>query len=284
MNPWLTVVCALATLSGLGLLYTTWRLARPPTGTPARIRTAANSMRPLVLCLGDSITHGHIGADWVGALRRTLAQHSTLVANGGINGQQAWNLLQRLDADLLCRPAAVVLLVGSNDVMAAERPDRAARYIRANKLPHAPDLESSGAHLEELLGRLQASVPHVALCTVPPLGAAPDHPAEQLVATWNLRVRSLARSAGVTLLDVHAALRPLNESATRAYEGSPGAVAWTISKVCIEHYLRGRSWDTLSAVAGWGATVDGIHLSDRAGLKVGELVGGWLQSVDFHEE
>ena len=28
-----------------------------------------NDNRPIVLCCGDSITHGHIGYNWVGALR-----------------------------------------------------------------------------------------------------------------------------------------------------------------------------------------------------------------------
>ena len=29
-----------------------------------------NDKRPMVICLGDSHTHGHVGYDWVGSLRQ----------------------------------------------------------------------------------------------------------------------------------------------------------------------------------------------------------------------
>ena len=59
-----------------------------------------NDNRPIVLCCGDSITHGHIGYDWVGALREN--DSSKIYVNAGVNGDLAWNLNQRLEDALKC--------------------------------------------------------------------------------------------------------------------------------------------------------------------------------------
>ena len=61
------------------------------------VRDSSDS-RPIVLCCGDSITHGHIGYDWVGALREK--DSSKIYVNAGINGDLAWNLNQRLENKL----------------------------------------------------------------------------------------------------------------------------------------------------------------------------------------
>ena len=54
-----------------------------------------NDNRPIVLCCGDSITHGHIGYDWVGSLRDK--DSSKIYINAGINADLTWNLNQRVD-------------------------------------------------------------------------------------------------------------------------------------------------------------------------------------------
>ena len=71
-----------------------------------------------VVFLGDSITQGGLGADWVGALRQRLADRA-LVVNAGVGGQVTWDLRQRLDEVARCRPDAILLLVGSNDAVGA---------------------------------------------------------------------------------------------------------------------------------------------------------------------
>ena len=75
----------------------------------------SNDNRPIVLCCGDSITHGHIGYNWVGALREQ--DSSKIYVNAGINGDLAWNLNQRLKNALKCNPDYITILIGTNDAM-----------------------------------------------------------------------------------------------------------------------------------------------------------------------
>ena len=258
--------------------YLGWKIEGPPSNTPGKVRAAEGER--VLLCLGDSITLGNLGARWVDGLRARYAPEGRRVANAGINGQQVWNIAQRLDRALACEPDMLVLLIGSNDVMAADRPDRAKAYVKQNKLPRVPDLEWSIAQLEALVPRVVSAVPRVALCTIPPLGDDDQQPVAALVARYNQHVRSLAAEHGCVLLDVHEAIVPLLSPAKTPYVGDLPTVGRYIVKVAFHRYLLGRSWDTIAASMGYGATAEGIHLSDAAAAKVEALVVGFVDDAE----
>ena len=89
---------------------TVWNgLARAWAGDHARWQATASNEVGAVVFLGDSITEG-----W-----RTLARDfpNLKVANRGIGGDITSGVLYRLKADVLSlKPAAIVLLIGTNDV------------------------------------------------------------------------------------------------------------------------------------------------------------------------
>jgi len=277
LMPWLPLLLACLFFTLTPVMYGLWRGLSMPSGRPEHLRAPEGGS--VLLCLGDSITHGHIGASWVEVLRARFASQGRLVANGGVNGQQAWNVGQRLDAALTCQPDMAVLLIGSNDVMAAERRDRAASYKKQNKLPQTPDLPWSIGELRALVPRLRAAVPRVALCTLPPLGDDPRHPICELVAEYNAVVRELALEHDCVLLDIYAALTPLLSSQGLPYRGSPAYVARVVVKVILAHYLLGRSWDSIADAAGYGATAEGIHLTEVAAHRVAELVAKFVENA-----
>ncbi len=274
---WLPLLLATLFVPLVPIIYGLWRGLSLPSGRPEHVRPPEGGS--VLLCLGDSLTHGHVGASWVEMLRTRFASRRRLVANGGINGQQAWNVGQRLEEALACQPDAAVLLIGSNDVMAAERPARAASYKRQNKLPQTPDLPWSIGELRALVPRLRAAVPRVALCTIPPLGDDPQHPITELVDRYNAVVRELALEHDCVLLDVHAALTPLLSPREVPYEGSLTRVAMIVGKVTLAHYLLGRSWDSIAAGTGYGATAEGMHLTETSAQRVAELVAAFLDSA-----
>lgn len=273
MSP-LLLLALLPVLPLAAFVYASYRVARRPRDAPASWLARSDRTDRCVLCLGDSITHGHIGSDWVGRLRRRLRPRGVDVVNAGINGELAWNVEQRLDAALRVAPTAAVLLVGSNDTMGAEREDRGRSYQRSNSLPQRPDPLFYEASLRALLVRLSAAVEHVAVCTIPPLG---ELPSADLAPPTNEILRRVAADLDVPVLDVHAALTGLAPADPPAYDGAPWAVVKTIAHVALLHYVAGRSWDAIADSTGQGALVDGIHLSDRAGAEVLDLVEGWLE-------
>jgi len=275
----LIVLGVLSSIVGGAFAYIGYKIEQPPVGPPHAVRRA-HPDRPMLIVLGDSHAHGRVGTDWVGRLRGAEA-NSLVVGNAGHNGDVTWTAAQRLPACLEARPDAMVLMIGSNDVMAADLPARAAIYMRQQKLPQIPNMTWSEGQLNALLREMTRSVRHVAVCTIPPLGPEPDAPIEVAVRAWNEHVRKVASKHQVPVLDVHAALNPLNEGGHRPYVGAWSATLREISGAVAQRYLLGRSWDAIADRRGFGLTTDGIHLPDRAAPPIVGLVQEWLSTLDL---
>ena len=67
---------------------------RTPRDSPAAFlrRGRAPATRTLVVCAGDSITHGVMSADYLAPLRAQLGRDGYAFVNAGINGNLAWNV------------------------------------------------------------------------------------------------------------------------------------------------------------------------------------------------
>jgi lysophospholipase L1-like esterase len=79
-----------------------------------------------------------MSADYLALLRARLGSDGYEFVNAGINGNLAWNVLQRLDEVVACRPDAVTLLVGTTDVLATFGPAWEPMYRRPGGGAHRP--------------------------------------------------------------------------------------------------------------------------------------------------
>jgi len=265
------VIVAVATVA-----WKWYRVLQPPARAPERW---SESLRPesgaVVLCLGDSITHGHLGSDWTDL----LARRGLCVVNGGINGELAWNVVQRVDRALTCRPDVVTVLIGANDAMAAHDEASARRYMKMSKLPRTPDLEWFEENLRELVHRLQqGSQARIALMTLAPIGEDRQAPIADLVGQCNTIIARVAEDLGVELLPLHDRLLAL-------LTASPGAPRHVYAPgmrnmlrmvtAGVLHYILAMSWDRIAERRGLALTIDLVHLNDRAGAVVADLVEGF---------
>ena len=94
--------------------------------TAARKRRAARGAAPppALVCMGDSLTNGWCSADYLRGLRQRFGAGVDVV-NAGINGDMAYNLLQRADDTVaLDGVAGIVVLIGTNDMLGS------LRYVR----------------------------------------------------------------------------------------------------------------------------------------------------------
>lgn len=79
--------------------------------------------RPREECLGSSTTAGKSQAfDWIGELAGRPQNRTIQFKNFGVGGDLAYHGLQRLPRILACNPSKVVVLLGSNDVIALISP------------------------------------------------------------------------------------------------------------------------------------------------------------------
>ena len=117
-------------------------LQAPTTATAAgsSVDAAATGRAPIVVvCLGDSITHGTISSNYVESLASRFDAEKYDFVNAGINGDLAYNALERLDEVIECKPDVVTILIGTNDANALTNQGNLRRYMKEQHLPKVPD-------------------------------------------------------------------------------------------------------------------------------------------------
>ena len=158
---------------------------------------------PILLCLGDSLTHGNIGASYTPEIPYQLSlklglpipssdkNHAATfsepiyVVNGGQNSITSHTLLHEklIPYMNMIRPDYVLILIGTNDIQAICRPQLLGTFIRhVNRMPENPTLLKFEQNLRQMINNIlneddDKSIgynmsPHVqlAICTLPPLG------------------------------------------------------------------------------------------------------------------
>ncbi|MBW2255271.1 MAG: hypothetical protein JRI25_11805 [Deltaproteobacteria bacterium] len=273
----LSIIVLLAAIAAAAFAWAMWRALRLPAEHPATFLARPRPDGPVAACCGDSLTHGHIGYDWVSALRHQLPNWH--LVNAGVNGDLAWNLAQRLDAVIACRPDAVTVLIGSNDAMGAHDPTVAAQQRVEKGLPRIPDIRWYEENLREVLARLATETEaRVTLVTLPWVGEDAEASISGVVEAFNEVILEVSAEHGLPVLPLHARMTSLLEnrsSPPQPYEVGPMR-RWRIARAIVLHYLFGRSWDRVGEGLGLLTQCDLVHLNERSGQILQNLAAGFL--------
>ena len=254
---------------------------RAPKDNPAAIlrRGRAPTTRTLVVCAGDSITHGVMSADYLGLLSGRLGRHGYEFVNAGINGNLAWNVLQRLDDVVACRPEVVTLLVGTNDVLATLGPPWEPMYRRQQHIPVTPTRSWYVENLRAIIDRLRAETgARLAILDLPPLGEDLASEINGRVREYNEALRLVAAETGVEVLPLHDRLVALlpEDHTPPPFEGRRDLMGSAL----VRRLVLRRSWNEISAAHGLTILTDHVHLDDRAAAVVADLIAEWLAAPE----
>ncbi|MGW1677445.1 SGNH/GDSL hydrolase family protein [Saccharopolyspora sp. NPDC002376] len=231
-----------------------------PHNTPAEACGSPNP-RPAVVAAGASIARGTLGGDWIGSLRSRPEQARYEFINAGVNGNTSADLLTRIDTDVVaCRPVAVTILVGTNDVR--------------DGVP----LEQYRDNLAAIIARIQDRTDaRIALMSLPPMGEDLNAEINRRLSEYNRAIKETAASAGADYLPVHERMAEI--VAQRAIRTSYDFSFLLALSAATQHYALGRSWDDIAASGGRELLVDHIHLSDRGAAVITELAANWLSTT-----
>tara|TARA_B110001454_G_C12691895_1_gene422649 strand:- start:836 stop:1684 length:849 start_codon:yes stop_codon:yes gene_type:complete len=276
----LLVIVIASILIVVVFLYVSSIIATPPKGRAVEF---LESDRPkegrIIACIGDSLTHGNIGFCWVDSLRQEFTNDKFL--NEGINGEVVWQVHQRLEPILACKPDIITIMIGSNDVMASFDKNSGERYKNNNKLPEIPTFERFKELLPELIDRLK-TVPKIAICTLPPVGEYKDSSVNNHIKKFNEFIRLTAFDKNITLLPVSDLI--WTELDNRAYplknDYDPNIfpLIRRIFGGIFHHYIFKKSWLSISKSKGQWILFDQIHLNERGAGVVFNLVRKYISS------
>jgi lysophospholipase L1-like esterase len=267
---------------------------------------------PVLVCLGDSITHGTVSANWVSHILPKLLQklnypgtirpnapfqYPLHVINAGQNSLPT-NMVakERVGPILQCLPDYVVVLIGTNDVLGIYFPWFGSLLRHNWDLPrNEPSWEALETNLRAILKPIVSSAdpgkgrPNaVAICTLPPLGEDLTHPANQLIKKANTRIHSVVhtlnkdRSSNPCIVVI-----PLFETMEQTLLEQQALGASTVDSyvdyflphstlAATMHFLFGFSFTVLFRPLRHALLTDSVHLNENGARVVSNLVVQWL--------
>jgi lysophospholipase L1-like esterase len=234
-----------------------------------------------VVCFGASLTAGTVSFNYLELLGARPALGDFRFLNHGVDGDVAWNGLQRLDRVVADEPDYVTILIGTNDVNATMSERNMARYLSFNQLPTRPTLEWFETSLRTIVKRLKAETKaKLVLLSLAPIGEDLAHEANQKIDLYNEAIRRIAKGEEVDYLPLHermvaylreheadrAALPPMLEYRDGLHNiGNATAL-----------HASGLSWDEVSRRNGLLLLTDTLHLNSIAAGMIADLIESWL--------
>jgi lysophospholipase L1-like esterase len=275
------ILLALVAIIAIAFFYVSSIISKPPKGRSIDFLQSPPSKKSrIIACIGDSLTHGNIGDCWVESLRDEYPEDTFL--NEGINGDVVWQVQQRIEPILACKPDIVILMIGSNDAMASFNKHSGERYKHNNNLPEVPTFESYQRLLPELLDSL-SDIPKIALCTIPPVGENPDSAVNQHVKMFNDFIELTASNKNISLIPVSSFLWDDLSSRTypfrKDYDPKVLPIIKRIYGGMFHHYIFKKSWNDVAKSKGQWILFDQIHLNERGAQVVFNLVKKYISSV-----
>lgn len=220
-----------------------------------------------IVFLGDSLTWGGYGGDFVAEAARRLAQHTLI--NAGVAGNTALNLLRRLPAVLEQGPDGVFVMVGGNDAISYSQPKTRRYYARAQDIPGGvvtPD--QFAAAYRDLLTRIQLAHT-LAWVGLPPVEYSPLLAAA--VRQYNERARAAAAALNIPVLDLAAAF------ATGAPPARPELDQRAINLIGARVQAGWDDYERERKAGGFTYMFDGLHFTPAAAARCGALVAAFLR-------
>lgn len=222
-----------------------------------------------IVFLGDSLTWGGYGGNYVNEVAKLLPEHT--IINAGVGGDTVVNLLRRVEPVMEeHEPDTMFVMVGGNDAVSYSMPLTRGYYRKAKALENGqvtPDDFETTYH--DLLTQIQWQYVQVMV------GLPPTEYSRELIEVrrdYNQRAREVAESLSVPVLDLDALFTPQNP-----IEREPVNLQFIID-------IGNRSnsgWSDFEAERdkwGYTYTFDGMHLMPETGVRMAYPIVEFLKN------
>ena len=238
-----------------------------------------NANKKIVICLPASTVRGQISYNFVKLLEQRVAEDGFQFINAGVAGDQAYNVLMRLDSVIKCQPDFAVILVDTNDVTATLSPALAVISRLTKRLPQPPSIEFYRYNMLRIIHTLKdRTSAKIALVSLPVLGEDPESMSNHLTKDCNALLKDITDEEQVEYLPVYEHqekyLREVRQGSGRPYESG----RMLSIKAFIHHYLLRQSFDEISRRRHFLLSTDGIHMNSRGAVFIADKIEPFLRS------
>ena len=238
-----------------------------------------------VACLGSSTTASKGTFKWIDELEKRPQNSRFRFVNFGVGGDLSFNTVQHLDRVITARPQRVIILIGTNDVMASVFPNF-RRFVRVVKrLSEEPSPAWFEDNLNFIVHKLRRGAdPRIALSSLAPVGEDPSsrRPVQErlneLIASYNGIIRKVASTARTGYIPFGESFEDHLVRAGTAKAFTHFSFAAFYRDYLFREMILRQSFDRISAINGWQFHIDGIHLNTNGGRILTETVQQFLDS------
>lgn len=221
-----------------------------------------------IVFLGDSLTWGGYGGNFVSAIAEQLPEHE--IINAGEGGDTVVNLLRRLDNVLEThQPDAMFVMVGGNDATSYAMPQTRGYYKKAKQLDDGMVTPQQFEETyRELLHQLQLNFVQTMV------GLAPTEYSREIIEAkheYNVLARSVAESLNIPILDLDAIFTPENP-----IERDPISLEF-IQQIGANWNSDWDKFEEERAKWGYTYTFDGLHILPEMGEEFAKYIIPFLQ-------
>jgi acyl-CoA thioesterase I len=258
-----------------------WNMAmKLPDNNPENFLKQKSIDGKVVVCIGDSITHGRVGCNYVDILVQRLGGKGYRIVNAGINSELAYNVTRRLDEIISCKPDYVTVLIGTNDANASISKKNGERAMSGMKLPQIPTKAWYRENLEKICIELRKRTKaKIAIISLPPISEEPNSLAFTRAKEYSAIIKDVAERQNLVYL-------PLNEMMTlylQQYNSKPLLQYnenWRLAmyKGIAQHILLGKSYDDISRSNGFILLIDLVHLNCTGSGLVSDIIENFITS------
>jgi lysophospholipase L1-like esterase len=247
-------------------------IMKPPPNYPDATKILPN--KKIVVCAGDSITHGNMSYDWVKALSEQLPDYQFF--NAGINSDLSYTLRSRLEDIIAVQPHHINILIGTNDIVAQSRPlKKSDRYFQFKKIEWGtqPTLESYLDNMQHILSRLKTETKAtISIMSIPIIGEDVNSTIFKTVENYNLELKKLADTEGVIHLPLQETMRDyLLKNDVKSPIPYEKTQAYITNAAYLKVFLR---WDLdkITAYRQQLLTFDNLHFNSVGGKMIENLL------------
>ena len=221
-----------------------------------------------IVFLGDSLTQGTIGINYVDRVAQQLRGHHFI--NAGVNGDTTLNLFRRVEQDVIAhKPDGVLILVGINDAMSYT--DAGSRlYFRFVKRVAGGQMSPIAyrENMRALLTRLLAEQIRVWV-VLPPVESRPETVAT--LRQMNAATTELCQDFALPVLDLMQRLTPAHVP-----ERPPVSLSDLLRNLR-RSFASPANYDRWQSAGGYTYTFDGIHLTEHGAQVFADEIARFLR-------
>ena len=225
------------------------------------------------------MVRGQVSYNFVKLLSQRMAKDGFQFINAGVAGDQAYNILMRLDTIIDYQPDFIIILVGTNDVTAMLSPTLARISRLTRRFPQPPSAEFFQDNMLRIVKKLKEKTSAtIALISLPVLGEDLESISNKRIKEYNALLKDIADGEQVSYLPVYESqeeyLRKVQQGSGRRYE-SGGMLS---IKALARHYLLRQSFDEISRKNHFLLVTDGIHMNSLGATFITDEIESFLRS------